>query len=128
MCRGARGEFFKVSYRNRELQEHFQRLVGIGCLASGLPPQIHHCKGGSMLELIGVHGAAMKVSDWLTIPLAEEYHTGRFGIERGVRTWEAKFGTQVYYLLLVVDRLGVDVFARAGVAMPLEAIRREYGK
>jgi hypothetical protein len=115
------------SYRAKELQEHFQRLVGLGCLVSGQHPEIHHCKGGSMLEIIGMHGGSMKVSDWLTIPLAHEYHQGRFGVERGVRTWEAKFGTQIRFLLVVVDRLGVDVFEKAGVSMPLAQIRSTYG-
>lgn len=116
-----------MSYRNRELQEHFQRLVGLGCLVSGRHPEIHHCKAGSMQELIGMHGMSMKVDDWLTIPLSHEYHQGRFGIERGVRTWEKKFGTQIKLLIVVVDRLGVDVFAKAGVAMSLDEIRRNYG-
>lgn len=112
--------------RPDEVRDHFQRLVGMGCMLSGKPPQIHHCKGGSMLEVIGMHGTALKVNDWLTIPLAEEYHEGRFGIERGVKAWEAAFGTQVSMLIKVCDRTGVDVFARAGVKIPLAELRERY--
>lgn len=113
-----------VQRESRLVQEHFQRLVGLGCLLSSKPPTIHHAKGGSMIPLIGNHGVAMKVSDWLTLPLAEEYHTGRFGIERGVESWERAFGTQVSLLVRVCDRLGYDVFKLAGVRMPLAQIRR----
>lgn len=80
-----------------------------------------------MREIIGLHGMSMKVSDWLVIPLAETYHTGRFGIEkRGVETWEAAFGTQVAFLIKVCDRTGEDVFARAGVRFTLAELRERY--
>lgn len=106
--------------------DHFQRLVSMGCMVSGTPPQIHHCKGGSMREVSGLHGMSLKANDWLTIPLAEEYHTGKFGIERGVESWEAAFGTQVAFLIKVCDRTGEDVFARAGVRFTLAELRERY--
>lgn len=109
-----------------EIVDHFQRLVSMGCMVSGMPPQLHHCKGGSMREIIGLHGMSMKSSDWLCIPLAPEYHTGKYGIERGVESWEAAFSTQIALLIKVCDRTGVDVFAKAGVRFTLEELRERY--
>jgi hypothetical protein len=62
-----------------------------------------------------LRGVGMKTSDWLQLPLAPLYHTGDLGIERGVETWEGRFGTQVEHLERVSRELGYDVFALAGV-------------
>lgn len=79
-----------------------------------------------MLRLVGHHGVAMKQNDWLTIPLHDDFHEGKWGVEKGVATWERHFGSQVKYLLIVCHRLGVNVFERAGINLPIETIRREY--
>lgn len=99
-----------------EVQRHWDRVRALGCIITHRPePTLHHCKGGSMLEVIGLHGAALKVSDWLVIPLDQEFHTGDHGVERGVKSWEARFGRQVDLLDLVCRRLGYNIWTLAGI-------------
>lgn len=115
---------------------HLKRLRSMPCMISGDPRvTLHHCKGGSMRELLGCAGnpgKGAKVSDWLQIPIAERYHTGQFGIDNGMgiyktkEQWEMAFRTQVHHLVTVSRHVGYDVFARAGflVSLPgLEGLR-----
>jgi len=106
------------------ITEHHKRVRALRCVVSDDPSvQLHHCKGGSMVELLGAAGnpgVGKKVSDWLVIPLNWRYHTGDFGIDNGQgpykdkAAWEAAFGTQVGHLVQVSLALGYDVFHRAG--------------
>lgn len=103
---------------------HEKRLRSMPCMISGDPKvTLHHCKGGSMRELLGCAGnpgKGAKVSDWLQIPIAERYHTGQFGIDNGMgiyktkEMWEAAFGKQSDFLIRLSRQLGYNVFARAG--------------
>lgn len=103
-----------------EIRKHWSRVADLGCCVTGGPiPTIHHCHGGSMLD-IGIYRAkGKKPSDWLVIPLAVWLHVmGNEAIDGGklsVREWEARYGTQVAYLDWVCKRLRVDVWARAGI-------------
>lgn len=101
-----------------DLAKHHKTLREIGCILTGRPkPDLHHCKTGSISKILGVNrGVSSKVSDWLVIPLDQEFHTGRFGIEViGVETWESQFGTQIDHLEAVYWRTGIDVLRMAGV-------------
>lgn len=100
------------------IEVHHDRVRHLRCLITGRPnPTLHHCKGGSMIEIIGLHGASQKVSDWLVIPLDWLLHLGKLGIDGGVgvETWERNYGSQVYHLDHVSYRLGYNVWKRAGV-------------
>lgn len=106
-----------------EIKQHWNRVADLGCIVSGGPATIHHCKGGSMLLIPGlVHpGGAQKQNDWLVIPLAGRLHTGDLGIDNGMGPfkskdmWEAHFGAQVDFLDEVCRRLGYNVWVKAGV-------------
>jgi hypothetical protein len=103
---------------------HIKRLRAMPCMISGSKPvTLHHCKGGSMRELLGCAGSpggGRKVSDWLQIPIAERYHTGQFGIDNGMgiykskEMWETAFGKQSDFLIRLSRELGYNVFERAG--------------
>lgn len=99
--------------RSKELQEHFDAVAEMGCFITGRLPQLHHAMGGSMRER-GVHkGMGQKNSDWLVIPLSEEYHTGKNGIHTiGVIEWEQRYGRQSQMLDEICDRLRVDVWRK----------------
>jgi hypothetical protein len=93
-------------------------------MVSGRPnPTLHHCHGGSMLEIVGFvnPGVAQKSSDWLVIPLGAYFHTGPFGIDNGqgryksVHQWELAFGRQVDFLDRVCRELGYNVWEHAGI-------------
>ena len=103
--------------RSARLKRHFDELSDIGCLISCRPnPELHHCKGGSMLTIIGLmHGISSKPNDWLVIPLDHEFHQGECGIERGVESWERQFGTQIKLLDRIVVLTGTDVWDMAGL-------------
>jgi len=105
--------------RSAELRRHFDRVAALGCVVSGRPePTLHHVHGGSCVTA-GIHkGFGQKTSDWLVIPLAHDYHVGRFGIDSGnmsVKEWEGHFGSQIDHLVAVSRRLGYNVFLKAGV-------------
>lgn len=103
---------------------HEKLLRRMPCVVSGQTPvTLHHCKGGSMRDLLGCAGnpgKGAKVSDWLQIPLHWRYHTGDFGIDSGQgiykskEHWELAFGKQVDFLARISQALGYDVFAKAG--------------
>ena len=101
-----------------EIKRHWGRVAELGCLISYQPaPTMHHCHAGSMTEIIGLKGGALKSSDWLVIPLHAHYHTGDQGVDRiGVLTWERLYGRQVDHLDRVCLLLGYNVWYRAGVA------------
>lgn len=105
------------------IRRHWDRVADLGCAISRAPePTIHHCHGASMLDLPWDNpGMGEKQNDWLVIPLAEKFHTGDYGIDRGMGLygspirWEAKFGRQVDFLIWVSERLDYSLFERAGV-------------
>ena len=99
--------------RHRSHESHFQAVAQLPCVVSGFKPAIlHHCRSGS-LKNIGIHVGKQRPSDWLVIPVAPVYHTGRHGIHQiGVGTWEKRYGTQVAHLRRVSEILGYDVIER----------------
>jgi hypothetical protein len=108
----------------RTITAHLKLLRAMPCMISGSKPvTLHHCKGGSMRELLGCAGnpgKGAKVSDWLQIPIAARYHVGDFGIDNGQgiyktkEQWEAAFGKQSDFLIRLSRQLGYNVFERAG--------------
>lgn len=64
---------------------------------------LHHVRGGSAaLQPFGTPGAGQKQNPALQIPLAAEYHVGKYGIDArisgGVQQWERMWGRQVDHL------------------------------
>lgn len=116
----------------KEIEEHWERVIAMRCLVSGDPKAtIHHCKGGSMRELLGCAGnpgKGRKVSDWLVIPLQWRYHYGDFGLDNGQgvyktkEQWEAAFGRQVDMLVRVSRHVGYNVFSKAGFRVSLPGL------
>jgi len=107
-----------------EIKRHWRRVSELGCLVTRRPePTIHHCHGGSMLTVPGFvnPGMRQKSSDWLVIPLTMELHTGNKGIDViGVKTWENQYFNQVILLDEVCRRIGVNVWAMAGIKRKVE--------
>lgn len=109
----------------KEIKDYWSRVAALGCMITGNTPEIHHCKSGSMSQH-GIHTTAKKKpSDWLVIPLSPDYHRGKYGVHQGVKTWESKHLTQIEYLILVSNLLGVDVFKNAGYRFNKELERYE---
>lgn len=101
-----------------EIKRHWGRVAKIRCIIRNSPnPTMHHCKSGSMTEIIGLKGVGMKTSDWLVLPLAWDLHLGAEGIDSGmgVLTWEAKYGTQVSHLDNLCHLLDYNVWEKAGI-------------
>lgn len=119
--------------RRKEIEDHWKRVSAIGCIISGSPnPTLHHCKGGSMRDVLGCAanpGKGKKVSDWLVIPLHWRYHTGDMGIDSGMgryktkQEWELAFGRQVDFLVVVSGRVGYNVFRKAGFNVDLPGLQ-----
>ncbi len=106
--------------RTADVQRYWTQVAALRCCITGREATIHHVHGGSMIGLLQRAGGK-KGSDWLVIPLALELHSlGGEAIDgsMGVKAWEAKYGTQLYWLSVTADRIGVDIFSKAGIVRP----------
>lgn len=78
--------------KSRE-RAHMTRIAQQGCIVcrllgnAGTPAQLHHIREGQ--------GMGTRASNWLTIPLCPEHHTGPHGIH----------GDKTYMRILKVDEL-----------------------
>lgn len=114
-----------------ELRRHHRLVKELGCIVTRYPyPTIHHCHGGSMNDVLPPSmrpGMAQRQNDWLVIPLRSTLHStgGNKGIDSGagVKSWEAKYGSQVEHLDEVCRRLGVNVWRKAGIEREVEGLR-----
>ena len=99
-------------------KEHWDRVGQMRCCITGRPnPTLHHCKSGSMTAISGLKSQNQKPNDFLVIPLDAQLHTGGLGIDSGmgVKSWEARFGTQVMHLDRLCKALGYNVWKLAGI-------------
>lgn len=111
--------------RTAEQKRYHARVRELRCCLTGHDATIHHVHGGSMAPLIKP-GMGQKANHWLVIPLAPEYHSaGPWAIDGGygVLSWEREFGTQLFWLAHVADRLNVDVFHLAGIERPAHIVK-----
>lgn len=111
----------KKKQSTAEIKRHWDFLSNeVGCMIShSSPATIHHACSGSMKDRGFHRGKSQKISDWLTIPLAEIYHTGKFGIDAGmgkysgVLTWEKQFGKQADFIDKLCEITSIDLWERA---------------
>ena len=101
-----------------DVKAHHARVRALGCIIRGSPdPTIHHVHSGSVADAGWTRGTSQRgVSEALVLPLSLDLHSmGKYAIDGGfgVRSWEAKFGTQIELLDKVSAALGYDVFALA---------------
>jgi hypothetical protein len=100
------------------VRRYWNRLAQVPCLLTGLPAEIAHCHGGSMVPWMGPHAKGRKLPqfDWLVLPLSPRMHRAEYGgLDYNVRRWERHFGTQEHWLDVVAFRMGVDVWSMAGI-------------
>ena len=101
------------------IKDHWQLVAEMGCIITGLPAEIAHCHGGSIIAELGYRwqpGMAQRQNHWLVIPLCPQLHRGRHGLDtNSVSAWEARYGRQVALLEEVSWRLGYCVFRKAGI-------------
>lgn len=107
-----------------EERKHHEACRKVGCVITRQHhPTIHHCHGGSMRSIGVDKGGGLRTSHWLVLPLAAELHcAGQYALDGsfGVARWEQMFGTQLWWLRWIDERLSYDVsiFERAGILMP----------
>ena len=85
--------------------EHMGRVAGLGCILcrelgwGDTPAEVHHIREGQ--------GAAMRASDFLTIPLCPEHHRGASGVHgMGVKKFERTYKlTELDLLALTIKEL-----------------------
>lgn len=67
----------------------------LGCCICGQDSTHHHLTGH------GYGGRGTKASDYLTMPLCNNHHTGEQGIHRmGVDSWETIYGSQFEFIAI----------------------------
>lgn len=106
----------------KSVSRHYDNVGRLRCVVTDRPdPSLHHCHGGSMAERLRGYGldstkglARRGYGDALIIPLAPELHYLDSGQaidgSVGVRTWEARWGSQANYVDEVSDLLGYDLW------------------
>lgn len=70
-------------------KQHLARVASLGCIVCGQPAIIHHITGNKSLSQKNPHSE--------TIPLCPKHHKDHghgISLHDGVKTWEAKYGTQ----------------------------------
>lgn len=99
----------------REIREHWDRVAGLGCLITRQPAQICHCHGASISDELPPEyhpGMAERQNHWLVIPLARRLHEE---LDADPRAFEERYEKQTQLLHEVSERLGYDVYEKAGV-------------
>lgn len=105
-----------------EVREYRDAVAELGCLICLQPAEIHHAKGGSMLDAHTYKGMGQKTGEEAILPLCPRHHRGEQGIEKiGVETWERKFGRQSEMLNIVTERLEARAARVIGKKIPTKA-------
>lgn len=96
-------------------KEHLALIHTLPCCVCGVRPvEAHHITGGSTVARLGPRGR-LKHSDFLCLPLCFTHHSaqGKYGIHKGVKSWEARHGKQTYFIDRIGQQLGLDLWALA---------------
>ena len=105
--------------KSKEIYAHWDRVARMQCIISAQPAEVAHCHGGSISLILGKEyrpGVAQKQNHWLVLPLSPRLHRGQYGLDANVRAFEDAYGKQVHLLEELSDRLGYDVFKKAGIS------------
>jgi hypothetical protein len=74
------------------------RVAELGCLICQKPAQVHHIREGQ--------GMSERASNWLTVPLCQEHHTGGFSVHGSMsREFENIYGSELDLLAETIKRL-----------------------
>jgi len=98
-------------------RRYWDRVSAMGCVICHGVAEIAHCHGGSLVEKTGVKakGVKLRYMHWLVLPLCVVHHrdTSEEGLDRDVGAWEARFGSQVGWIDVLITRTGVNVWELA---------------
>jgi hypothetical protein len=93
---------------------HMDRVAKLGCWCCTIEGR----PGGTDLHHIRQdYGGSQRASHWEVLPLCEGHHQAmrhpvdksKVAIHKAAKTWRLKFGSEVEVLLLVWERLGLDI-------------------
>ena len=73
------------------------RVAELGCLICSSPAQVHHIREGQ--------GMSQRASNWLTIPLCLEHHSGSLSIHKTPKQFQAIYGSELDLLAQTIERL-----------------------
>jgi len=74
-------------------KKYMQKVRELGCLICGSPASAHHIRTERVK------------SDWLTIPLCPDHHTGDFSIHMSKREFENIYGSELDLLAETIKKL-----------------------
>lgn len=97
------------------VRRYWGRLAAMGCILCGGPAEIAHAHGGSIVERMQeckAKGKKLARYDWLVLPLCYAHHqdTSPVGLDRDVRAWERRFGSQASYIDLLCGKTGINLW------------------
>lgn len=96
--------------KNKPIKDpkYLKAISGYGCVITGQAAIPHHLKGG-------YKQGGGKVSDHLTFPLSDKYHSATYetGLHKDWQKWENKHGLQIHYVKSTLDRALNDGYISA---------------
>lgn len=79
-------------------KRYMGRVAELGCLVCQRPAQVHHIREGQ--------GASERASNWLTVPLCQDHHTGEFSVHGSMsREFKNIYGSELDLLAETIKRL-----------------------
>jgi hypothetical protein len=104
------------------VRRYWSKIVPMGCLICGMPAEIAHCHGGSIVtrgrelgrDYTKAKGVKLGYMDWLALPLCPIHHRAEHGgLDAYVEAWEHVHGKQSYWIDVLIERTGINVWALA---------------
>lgn len=79
-------------------REHMGRVASLSCACCGqYGVQVHHIRDGQ--------GMSQRASNFLTVPLCQECHTGQFGVHGDKSRMRARKATELDWLADTIEKL-----------------------
>ena len=79
-------------------REHMARVASLPCACCGqYGVQVHHIRDG--------HGMSQRASNFLTVPLCPECHTGQYGVHGDKSRMRARKQSELDWLADTIERL-----------------------
>ena len=88
-----------MASKTKVIKKHLDNVANMGCLVCRSPfVHLHHIRPKNT-------GFGRRTSDWCVIPLCQEHHQGNSGVHNGKKTFEKRYGEEIYLLELVIRHI-----------------------
>lgn len=104
------------------VRRYWTQIAAMGCICCGSPAHIAHAHGESLIvygRTLGrdyqkAKGKKLPYMDWLVLPICPRHHIeASDSLDKYPEAWEDRWGPVVYWLNIMVERTGVNIWALA---------------